>query len=312
MTTELVAVRPQEIDIKLLADTVARGCTPSELQLFAAVCKRTGLDPFAKQIHAIKRSVQEDGQWKDVMGIQTSIDGFRLIAERTGHYNGQRGPYWCGPDGEWLIGPDGKPKPWLSEEPPAAAMVGVIRDDFSEILWAVARFKSYVQLRRDGKPVHMWLKMPDNQIAKCAEALALRRAFPQELGGLYTEEEMGQADQQSGPLEQGAAVDRPTSPARAAQQAQALPPGDPESMSLQELTQALADAGLSLAGNRKAKVERLRQHRADQTPAEGEVVDGPASEPSTQPEDSEEPAEAEIVPEAEKDEWDDPEERPFT
>ena len=199
MTTEL-ATRPDSSIVASLwnreqVDTIKAvlvpGATDQDLMLLAQVSQRTGLDLFTRQMYGIMRKSREeiDGKWVYVkkLSIQISIDGFRLIAARTGEYTGQEGPFWCGPDGKWT-------DVWLSKEPPAAAKVGVWRKGFQAPLFRVATFNSYAETKQDGTLTKMWAKMPEVLIAKCAESLALRTAFPQELGGLYTADEMGQAD----------------------------------------------------------------------------------------------------------------------
>ncbi len=192
--------------VELLKRTICHGATDDELALFVQVCNRTQLDPFTHQIHALKRRVKFGDEWKTVLTFQTGIDGFRVIAERTEQYDGQEGPYWCGEDGLWV-------DVWLSDKPPTAAKVGVYRRGWQHPVYAVALYREYVQRRQDGKITEMWEKMPANQLAKCAESLVLRKAFPRDLSGLYTHEEMAQAErEQLSPAPPPKALETPSMP----------------------------------------------------------------------------------------------------
>lgn len=161
-----------------------------DLQVFFHVCQRTKLDPFARQIYMIGRPERAlvNGEWRPVTKytIQTGIDGFRLIARRAAHESHDSLEYedtlWCGPDGAWR-------DVWLGDSADLrAAKATVIRGGrrFSH----VALFAEYAQTKRDGSLTSMWATKGANQLAKCAEAGALRKAFPQDLGGMYVDDEM--------------------------------------------------------------------------------------------------------------------------
>jgi len=161
--------------------------TEPELMAFLHECQRRKLDPFSRQIYLIGRYDKRKG--RKVYRSQTSIDGFRLIARRAADKSGIDYSY---EDTIWFDAEGGRHEVWLAAGAPAAAKVVVVRNGCR--FDAVARFGAYVQTDRDGEPQGLWKSMPDVLVAKCAEALALRKAFPEDLGGIYTEEEMAQAD----------------------------------------------------------------------------------------------------------------------
>lgn len=185
MSTELS--NPNEWNrerIELVKRTFCKGATDDELNLFIATCKRLGLSPEARQIFAVKR--WDSKEKKELMSIQTSIDGHRLVAERTEKYEGQTEAEWCGEDGAWK-------NIWLDSKPPKASRVGVYKKGFSQPMYSTAHWDEFAQLNKEGGLIPMWRKMPRLMLAKCAESLALRKAFPNELSGIYTSDEMGQS-----------------------------------------------------------------------------------------------------------------------
>ena len=207
MTSSQLASRNGSSDItwtdeqrRLIQSTIAPGCTSDELRLFAYHCQRTGLDPFSRQIYAIKRGGK--------MTVQAGIDGLRAIAERTGQLDGcQR--FWCGDDGEWK-------DVWLAPKPPAAAKCVIHRKSCSHPFVGVALFRDY------NAGSGLWTKMPSVMLGKVAEAQALRSGFPADLSGLYSSEEMDQADAKPIDVTPTPAVRQPVAPAAPAQPAIAV------------------------------------------------------------------------------------------
>lgn len=171
--------------IELIKKTVALGATDTELELFLYTAKQTGLDPLTRQIHFVKRKTRmPDGSYADRMTIQTGIDGYRAIAERTGTLAGIDDAIFDDEKNAW----PGKASVTVYR------MINGVRVGFT----ASARWSEYAQIY-NGKPGAMWAKMPYLMLSKCAEALALRKAFPNDLSGIYTQEEMQQADNTEAP-----------------------------------------------------------------------------------------------------------------
>lgn len=175
-TIEKVEFSPQQIQV--LKNTICRGASDAELQLFTYACQDTGLDPFLKQIWAIMRNVkQPDGTYEKQLTIQIGIDGYRVMRDRIRDqagvplFEGMDGPQWSDDGVEWFDFPAPKP---------AYARVSIWRRGISRPFVAVARGAAYEQ----DSP--LWGKMYAEQLAKCAEALGLRRAFPAEMSKLPT------------------------------------------------------------------------------------------------------------------------------
>lgn len=152
---------------ELIKKQLCKNITNDELHLFAAVCKKTGLDPFMKQIYAVKRG--------DQMTIQTSIDGYRLIAERTGRY--------C----------PGREATHVYKEDRLISSTSYVKKQTKDGTWHEVSVTAYFDEYKPNYKSQFWDTKPHVMLDKCAESLALRKAFPNELSGIYTSEEMDQA-----------------------------------------------------------------------------------------------------------------------
>lgn len=172
---------------RIIRDSYANGASDAEFAILMEIARARRLNPLLRQIHFVHRWDGEKG--RQVWSAQVSIDGLRAIAERTGLYAGQDEP-------EFVENPDGTLK---------LCKVRVWRRDWPRPAVGIAYWNEYVQSIRDrqtgkARPVALWGRMPRTMLAKCSEALALRRAFPEDMGGLYTPDEMGQAQNDPPPI----------------------------------------------------------------------------------------------------------------
>lgn len=173
---------------------------------FLHTCQVRELDPWLREAYLIthgNRWRNNRGEWVDSrkFTLVVGIDGFRKRGEEAGGYAGQVGPQWAGDDGVWRE--FWNTKAWGA---PVVARVGIMRAGFDVPVYGVAMYEEFVPMvdeyQGSGRnrvktgekvPTPMWQKMPANQLAKCAEAQAWRKAFPRRFSGMYAAEEMERA-----------------------------------------------------------------------------------------------------------------------
>lgn len=260
--------RLSEEEVRLIRSTLMspRDRTPSdeEVALFRRQIERTGLDPFARQIYVVYRHNRR--RRREEMSIETTIDGLRLIAERTGRYEGQTRAQWCGEDGKWR-------ESWADSEPPVAATVGVFKRGAREPTWGTAHFCEYAEFWEDtGRAKGFYGTMPRNQLAIRAEAQALRKAFPAELSGLYAAEEMVDREGEA-PVEAGVS----------AVAASAAPPAEAATVDGGAPDQEMTDGVMASGGGMRAveprapsgapaQLRRALRERADEARLDAEAA----------------------------------------
>lgn len=168
---------------QLGVDDAPRG----DLDVFFHTAKRTGLDPFSKQIYMIGRNTKVGGyrgepeRWETKYTIQTGIEGYRVVGHRIARREAIARPLarrlFCGRDGIW--------RDVLIEDGPPVAAKAEITCDGVLVGEAVVKFIEYAQTTRAGELAGQWRDKPTVMIGKCAEAAAWRAAFPQDFAGVY-------------------------------------------------------------------------------------------------------------------------------
>lgn len=167
---QLTNYSPQQVE--LIKQTVCKGATDDEFMVFLHICRHLRLDPLMKQIYSIPRRSGND----TIRTTQVSIDGLRAIAERTGRWMpGRKATFTFDKEGNL-------------EKATAYVLRLDVNGHYQEIE-EDADLKEYQQ-SYNGRPQGLWASKPKVMLAKCAEARALRRAFPTELTGTYTHDEM--------------------------------------------------------------------------------------------------------------------------
>jgi len=168
--------------VTLIKNTVAKGATDDEFELFMYRANSLGLDPLSGQIHFIKRkSWNTQTRTYDEKGtIQIGIDGFRAIAERTTKYAGQD-PIIFVVDREGAVK---EVEYVLPTDKPIAARAAVYKEGMQKPIVCYAHYTDYVQTDQSGNATKMWKKWAI-MLPKCAEALSFRKAFPDIFSSVY-------------------------------------------------------------------------------------------------------------------------------
>lgn len=178
ITVEEIPGVPEKRYSQSTIDLIKKQCCPKatdqELSFFLYVASRVGLDPLLKQIHAVHREDKKTG--KSTMTIQAGIDGLRLIADRTRNYA------------------PGKEPTFTYKDNLLVSATSYLRKMTQDGTWHDVCSTCFMSEYFPEWYNPFWKRMPHVMLSKCAEANALRKAFPAEMCGLYISEEMDQAD----------------------------------------------------------------------------------------------------------------------
>lgn len=207
----------------------AKGATDTQFDLFIAECEARNLRPGTHLVAQLRSSKEYDTTLNASVFVKkifwiTTIGALRLIALRTGQYGGPSDPEFIYLDTDGspsLVSKIPLPHPENKSLPrePWAVRVSVKRKDFSEPVTSIVRFDAVASTRvlnDNGKKelvlTDMWAKRGPEQNAKCSEADALRKAFPEELGSFYLAEELKNEEQPAAPEPTPTAVALPEAP----------------------------------------------------------------------------------------------------
>lgn len=180
--------------LPVLQSSLYPGAKPDSIRMVLGYCRASGLDPMQKPVHIVPMRVKKPGggrddyEWRDV--VMPGVGLYRTQAARTGAYVGVSEPEF-GPARELRVGDHVTEYPEWCRVTVKRMMPGGFVAEFTAVeYWT----ENYATAGRDTKkPNDMWSRRPRGQIAKCAEAQALRKAFP-EIGAQPTADEASPDD----------------------------------------------------------------------------------------------------------------------
>jgi phage recombination protein Bet len=183
VTESLVQLTDKDIQTLISANIIPKNTPQEQISVFARVCHERNLSPFSKQIYLMSRNTKDGVRYT----YQTSIDGFRSLAERTSKYAGSDDYIFDDGLTVYQMLMEKRNRPTTA----TATVHKLLPNGQTFPIKATARWTEYYPGDKLG---FMWDKMPFLMLGKCAEALALRKAFPEQLGSIYVNEEMQQAE----------------------------------------------------------------------------------------------------------------------
>lgn len=194
MSTNLPTIQINEEELfSVLRNSLYVGAQDESIKMVIGYCKATNLDPMQKPVHIVPMycsTGQKDSKGDDIKSkrdvVMPGIGLYRIQAARSGEFAGTSEPEFGEDITEIIDGITITFPQWCRVTVKRLMSNGVVAEFTSKEFWK----ENYATKSKDSKaPNAMWAKRPYAQLAKCAEAQALRKAFP-EVGSQPTADEM--------------------------------------------------------------------------------------------------------------------------